>query len=132
MLNILTNIIGAKKTVYNVVDTLFDTDKQKLNKEQLIQRIKALPNKEQAQLNKLNATHKNILVSGWRPFIGWVCGLNLFYLICLRDIAILLNLPGFGAGIMNRPVGLDMTVEIVVILLGFGGMRTYEKCKGKN
>lgn len=132
MLNVLTNIIGAKKTVDSVVDTLFDTDKQKLNKEQLIERIKHLPNKEQAQITKLNATHKNILVSGWRPFIGWVCGLNLFYLVCLRDIAILLNLPGFGAGIISKPIGLDMTVELVVVLLGFAGMRTYEKCKGKD
>ena len=67
MLNVLTNIIGAKKTVDSVVDTLFDTDEQKLNKEQLIERIKQLPNKDQAQINKLNASHKNILVSGWRP-----------------------------------------------------------------
>ena len=132
MLNVLSNIIGAKKTVDSVVDTLFDTDKQKLNKEQLIERIKKLPSKEQAQINKLNATHKNILVSGWRPFIGWVCGINLFYLVCLRDVAIMFNIPGFGAGIMSKPIGLDMTVELVVVLLGFGGMRTYEKCKGKD
>ena len=131
MLNVLTNIIGAKKTVDSVVDTLFDTDKQKLNKEQLIERIKHLPNKEQAQITKLNATHKNILVSGWRPFIGWVCGLNLAYLVCLRDILMYIT-QLFGVNMqMQDPMGMEMTNELVIVLLGFGGLRTYEKCRGK-
>jgi hypothetical protein len=30
-------------------------------------------------INKAEATHSNIFVSGWRPFIGWICGIALAF-----------------------------------------------------
>ncbi len=33
----------------------------------------------QLEINKVEATHSSIFVAGWRPFIGWVCGLALLY-----------------------------------------------------
>ena len=33
--------------------------------------------KGQLEINKAEATHKSIFVAGWRPFIGWTCGVAL-------------------------------------------------------
>jgi hypothetical protein len=33
----------------------------------------------QVEINKIEAAHAEIFVSGWRPFIGWVCGVALAY-----------------------------------------------------
>ena len=32
----------------------------------------------QLQINMQEARHPSVLVAGWRPFIGWVCGLAMF------------------------------------------------------
>ena len=35
--------------------------------------------KGQLEVNKVEAAHKSLFVSGWRPAIGWICGLALLY-----------------------------------------------------
>jgi len=42
--------------------------------------------KVQNEVNKIEAQHRSIFVAGWRPFIGWVCGVALLYNFILRDI----------------------------------------------
>ena len=42
--------------------------------------------KGQLQVNKVEAAHKSLFVSGWRPAIGWICGLSLFYSTILSPI----------------------------------------------
>lgn len=39
----------------------------------------------QNEVNKIEAQHRSIFVAGWRPFIGWVCGLALLYNFIIRD-----------------------------------------------
>ena len=34
--------------------------------------------------NKVEAAHRSIFVSGWRPFIGWVCGAALCFQYLVR------------------------------------------------
>ena len=43
-------------------------------------------NLAQIQLNKQEAAHKNIFVAGWRPFVGWTCGIALAYHFVLSPI----------------------------------------------
>ena len=33
----------------------------------------------QVEVNKAEAGHRSIFVAGWRPFIGWTCGVALAY-----------------------------------------------------
>ena len=35
--------------------------------------------KGQIEINKAEAQSRNIFVAGWRPFIGWTCGLAMFW-----------------------------------------------------
>jgi hypothetical protein len=88
--------------------------------------------KVQNEINKIGATSKNLFISGWRPFIGWVCGINLFYLVLVREF-IIWGIEIVGSSIPYPPaVGQEITIELVVALLGLGSLRTIEKLRGKS
>ena len=77
----------------------------------------------QLEVNKQEAAHKSLFVAGWRPFIGWVCGvaMGVNYL----------GVPIAGAFGVVLPV-LDITTMFPVLLgmLGLASLRTGEKIKG--
>jgi hypothetical protein len=83
----------------------------------------------QAAVNKAEAENPNLFVSGWRPAIGWCCGLALFYSYLLVPLGMYV---GFVSGKpLPKPPVLDGNLwELMFALLGLGGMRTYEKIKG--
>lgn len=120
------------EAVMSGLDKLFTSDDEKLDKQALFARIAQEPAKLQVELNKIEAQHRSVFVAGWRPFIGWVCGLNLFYLVLGRDL-LAWSLALYDSTIPTPPaIGLDLTVELVVALLGLGGLRTLEKFGGKS
>lgn len=82
----------------------------------------------QAEINKVEAASQSIWVAGWRPFVGWVCGLAFFYKFVFAPLVVLI-LAGFGV-IITLPV-LDFTEMSTILLgmLGIGGLRTIEKIK---
>ena len=41
----------------------------------------------QLEVNKQEASHRSLLVAGWRPFVGWTCGLALFYTYLVQPMA---------------------------------------------
>ena len=81
----------------------------------------------QTKINELEAQHRTVFVAGWRPFIGWVCGVALAYNFVIRDLFIWAIKPE------TVPPALQMEHLMTVLLgmLGLGGLRTYEKIKDK-
>jgi hypothetical protein len=79
----------------------------------------------QTKINEAEAQHRSIFVAGWRPFIGWICGVALAYNFILRDLII------FVVGSDNVPPALQMDHLMTVLMgmLGLGAFRTYEKIK---
>jgi hypothetical protein len=85
--------------------------------------------KGQMEINKVEASNANLFVSGWRPFIGWTCGLGMFgnfitipfanFALALLDIEITIPL-----------VPLETMMPVLMGILGLGAMRTYEKKTG--
>lgn len=82
----------------------------------------------QLEINKAEAQNPNVFVSGWRPFIGWMCGIGLFYSFLgypiLQWVAVTMK-PGFIPPILVT----DNLMELVLAMLGLGGLRTFEKIK---
>jgi len=78
----------------------------------------------QNETNKIEAASDMFFKSGWRPFVGWVCGCGLAYQFLLRPL--LLGTTG-----RDFPE-LDMGTLITLLggLLGLGSLRTFEKSKG--
>jgi hypothetical protein len=87
--------------------------------------------KGQMAVNAEEAKSPNAFVSGWRPACGWVCVLAYAFNYLIMPLA---NwVVKFGD--LNAPaiVALD-TGELTTLLfgmLGIGGLRTFEKIKGK-
>lgn len=85
----------------------------------------------QAEVNKAEAQHSSVFVAGWRPFVGWVCGVALAWHFIGFDMANWLRLA--FAPHMPMPPALNGTETLVTVLmsmLGLGGLRTFEKLKG--
>ena len=91
----------------------------------------ALQNANLAQLevNKVEATHKSIFVAGWRPFVGWVCGVSLAYHFILSPLIQF----GFALAGMEQELPefeFSQLSTVLMGMLGLGGLRTFEKMKG--
>lgn len=85
--------------------------------------------KAQSAVNQQEAAHKSIFVAGWRPWIGWMCGVGIFWMFVGEPIA------SYIIAITMSDVTLPETdfsylFELVLAMLGMGGLRTYEKLKG--
>lgn len=82
----------------------------------------------QLDINKTEAQHQSVFVAGWRPFIGWVCGVALCYQFVLRPV-VTWAVPSLGYTVAEMP-GLDDNLwELMFGMLGLGGLRSYEKIK---
>jgi hypothetical protein len=69
-------------------------------------------------------------VAGWRPFIGWVCGLGLAWKFLLAPLMIYLAALS-GAPPANMPeIQTGELIPLVLALLGLGGIRAWEKDRG--
>ncbi len=58
------------EAVGNVLDGLFTSDEEKLDKQIIMARLAQQPSLAQIELNKVEAAHRSLFVAGWRPFIG--------------------------------------------------------------
>jgi len=77
--------------------------------------------KGQLEVNKVEASHKSLFVSGWRPAIGWICGFALMYSTILAPI--------LGIWFTVPPVDSSLLTSVLMGMLGLGAMRTVEKTK---
>jgi hypothetical protein len=86
--------------------------------------------KGQIEINKQEAAHRSLFVAGWRPFVGWTCGVALAYHFVVAPL-VLFATAWFGAEIPELPT-FDMEALLTVLMgmLGLGGLRTFEKYKG--
>jgi len=81
----------------------------------------------QNEVNKIEAQHRSIFVAGWRPFIGWVCGLALLYNFIVRDLV-----AWVSPSIMPPALQMEHLLTVLMGMLGLGGLRTFEKLKDKS
>ena len=83
----------------------------------------------QLDINKAEAGSSSAFTSGWRPGIGWVCALALFAQYIARPM-----LQWYGV-VTGHPFpelpGIDDNLwQLLLGMLGLGGLRTFEKVKG--
>ena len=85
--------------------------------------------KGQMEINKTEAAHKSLFVAGWRPAIGWICGLGMasnFLLIPIANFVLALT----GSAIVVPLLDTGEMMPVLMGMLGLGAMRTYEKKQG--
>lgn len=87
--------------------------------------VEAQVREAQSRINEKEAQHPSLFVAGWRPFVGWCCGLAFGWHFLVAPMALAWKL------IETVPV-LDMSALMTVLagMLGIAGMRSWEKSKG--
>jgi len=98
----------AKNALAHEISTMAERHAQELAKGQL-------------EVNKTEAAHKSLFVAGWRPAIGWICGLALMYSTILSPI--------LSIWFTVLPVDSSLLTTVLMGMLGLGAMRTVEKTK---
>lgn len=84
----------------------------------------------QLEINKAEAASSSVFVAGWRPFIGWICGAALGYTFIVYPL-LLWATAAWWPGIQPPTLGTgDMLFELLLGMLGMGGLRTFEKVRG--
>jgi len=114
------------KDFAGIVDTFVETEEEKKAAAVILMKVQQEPDKWQAKINMIEAGHRTLFVAGWRPFIGWICGVGLgmhFILFPLLEWTSDL----FGDKIVAPIVEWQVLMTLVLSLLGLGATRTYEK-----
>lgn len=87
-------------------------------------------NLETIKTNQIEAGHRSVWVSGWRPAIGWSCSLGIAWLFIGHPVATwLAMLLGYEEMVMPT-IPTDILLELTFAMLGMAGLRTFEKLKG--
>lgn len=134
-MGIISSIFGSAaaspiSAIGNVLDGLFTSDEERLEKKVILARLAQQPHLAQVELNKVEAQHRSLFVAGWRPFIGWVCGVGLgFHFVAFPLLEWGSALAGHAIDAPSIEVGALMA--LVTSLLGLGGMRSLEKFGGR-
>lgn len=124
-------VVTAAEGVAGIIDRFVETDDERTAAEIIKAKLMMRPSLVQAELNKVEAAHRSVFVAGWRPFIGWVCGLALFYNFVARDLLAwaILN-TGLEAS-LPPDLAMDELMTVLLGMLGLGAFRTVEKFGGK-
>ena len=83
----------------------------------------------QISVNVAEANSGSNFRGGWRPFVGWVCGVGLAYAVLIQPLAtglIQAFVPEMKTFVMPS-VQTDALMALLFGMLGLGGYRTYEK-----
>jgi hypothetical protein len=134
--SIITALTGPVSTLLtNVIDRIFpDKDAQAAQRAQLILQAQQLDTQlQQGQLaiDQAEATNTSLFVSGWRPFIGWVCGAAFAYHLILEPI-ISYVMANTGHTVALPVFDVTTLTTTLFGMLGLGAMRTVEKLGDKS
>lgn len=83
----------------------------------------------QLDINRVEAASPSLLVSGWRPFLGWVCGTACAWNWLGLSVAKFV-LAAVGHPLDMAPADLSEMWPLLASILGIASLRTVEKIKG--
>ena len=130
-MSVLTSLVGP---VTGLLDKFVEDKDQKAK---LAHELATMADKHaqeamlaQLEINKAEAASGSLFKGGWRPFVGWTCGIAFAYHFVLQPFLIFVfayigieppDLPEFDVGTLLPVLGG---------MLGIGGLRSYERTKG--
>ncbi len=121
----LASAIDPLEAVGAILSKVFPSEEDRIQAQAVLEKIKNHPAALQVSLNEKESQHASLFVAGWRPFIGWVCGLGL------ANTFIINPLLQWFCGITGPQMPLDVMIELVIAMLGLGTLRTLEKFGGR-
>ena len=120
---------GTVKAVAGVIDELHTSEEEKEQLKLRFAEVESKLKEKQLDINKVEAGHRSIFVSGWRPFLGWVSGLSIGYVYLFQPLLDMI-LQMFGVEVDLVVLDLGQLMPLILGMLGLGGLRSFEKAKG--
>ena len=119
--------IGAVADLATTVVNKIWPDKSEQERQQLASALAIVQG--QLDANKVEAASPSVWTSGWRPGVGWICVAALGMQYVARPLI------SWIAAVSGHPLpvlpGIDDNLwQLLVGLLGLGGLRTFEKVSG--
>ena len=118
--------VAGITAVGNIIDNVFTSKDEKLTHEEVRMRIAQAPDMAQIELSKIEAQHRSVFVAGWRPWIGWVCGMGVLNMVLINPW--MQWITGAAGPELPHQTIMQLTLGMLGLL---GTMRTVEKVKGK-
>ena len=130
---IIGDVVGG---VCGIIDDLHTSDEEKAAMKFRITKLAREADLAQLAVNKEEAKSGRLFVSGWRPFVGWVCGIALAWTFVIsrviQSIAFYVaEFTGTELDLSGLPeFDLGTLMPVLLGMLGLGTLRTYEKVQG--
>jgi hypothetical protein len=122
----VTGIGSVADLAKTVVDKIWP-DKTEIEKAQLAGALALVQG--QLEINKAEAASSSAFTSGWRPFVGWVCGMGCAWnWIGLPITLFVCEL--LGKHVAVSPADISQMMPLLTGLLGLGALRSFDKLKG--
>lgn len=122
--------LGSIADLGKEILSMFPNAEQRAAAANKLQDFAAAVATQQSATNAAEATSGSMFVAGWRPFVGWACGIGFVYGVIaqpmLAGLLTVLHLPA------PPPVDVSALVAILTGMLGLGGLRTVEKIQNVN
>lgn len=83
----------------------------------------------QIEVNREEARSSSTFVAGWRPFVGWTCGAGLAYVAIVEPVA-RFTATMYGYHGAFPPIDTTLTMQVLLGILGLGGLRSFDKKNG--
>lgn len=119
--------VGAVANLATSVIGRLWPDKSEQEREQMAAALTIVQG--QLDANRAEAESPSAFTSGWRPAIGWVCGAALGMQYIARPLVAWVGIVT-GHPLPELPGIDDNLWELMLGLLGLGGLRTFEKTRG--
>lgn len=126
----LNPVAGIIAAVGGVVSDLVTTDKERLAAEIEMRKLDQAIDLAQIDVNKEEAKSASVFVAGWRPAIGWTCGLAFAYAAVFEPFLRFASQVWWGYSGSFPVIDTDLTMQVLFGILGLGALRTAEKVKG--
>ena len=115
------------EAVGSVLDSLFTSKEEELNLEIVKERLAQKPAMIQAEISKVQASHRSMFVAGARPFLMWVCGVGFAYAFLVAP-----TLEFFLPNTEKIEIPTDIMLELTLAMLRLSSLRTVEKLANKS
>jgi hypothetical protein len=84
----------------------------------------------QIAVNQEEAKSSSLWVAGWRPGVGWICAVALAYAAVLEPVLRFVAQVAFGYAGAFPAIDTNITMQILLGMLGIAGLRSYDKRNG--
>ncbi len=86
--------------------------------------------KAQIAVNQVEAASNSTFVAGWRPAVGWAGAFGFAYAAIIEPLMRFAAAVGFHYQGTFPAIDTNLTMQLLVGLLGLGAMRSYDKQSG--